>query len=180
MKNIIKAISVLFILVQFNSYAIEMNLQTHVTDQSGSNGFSVGITDSFFKQKAFNWSISYNSISDVSVDWNEDSVSFSLDTIDLGLSYRYYPKSYNAFIKSLIFEFEGGVGIALTENKFNWPELEEETFFSEQGDINPFVSFAIHKKFNKEASMEIGMKYYTSYSEFGSIGSAYIGFSYSF
>lgn len=167
-------------MIHFNSYAIEPTLQLHKVDQDNAYGFSVGVTDDLFNKKEFNWAISYNRIEDFTVTWNEDEIDFSLDTIDLMLSYRYYPKSYNAFVKSLIFEFQAGVGVALTENKFEWPELSEEKYFSEQGDINGVFSFLVHKKFSKEMAIQIGLKHYPDYSEFGDVSSIYIGFSYQF
>ena len=169
-----------FFMIHFNSYAIEPTLQLHKVDQDNAYGFSVGVTDDLFNKKEFNWAISYNRIEDFTVTWNEDEIDFSLDTIDLMLSYRYYPKSYNAFVKSLIFEFQAGVGVALTENKFEWPELSEEKYFSEQGDINGVFSFLVHKKFSKEMAIQIGLKHYPDYSEFGDVSSIYIGFSYQF
>jgi len=173
-------ISVFFVFMSLNSQAIETSFQLHKADQSGAYGVSLGLGDNFFKQKEFNWSVTYNRLEDINVTWNEDDIAFSLDTVDLMLSYRYYPKSYNKFLKSLIFEFQAGVGVALTENKFLWPELEEEKFFSEQGDVNGVVAFVVHKKFTKEMSMNIGVKRYPGYSDFGDISSIYLGFSYQF
>jgi len=173
-------LATIFFMNHQNSYAIEPSIQIHKADQSGAYGLSLGISDNFFKQQAFNWSVSYNRLEDINVTWNDDDIDFSLDTIDLMLSYRYYPKSYNTFIKSLIFEFQAGVGIALTENKFLWPELEEEKFYSEQGDVNGVVAFLVHKNFTKQVSMHIGIKHYPDYSSFGDISSVYLGFSYQF
>jgi len=172
-------ISVLM-LVSANSYAIEPLIHIHKADQEGTYGVSLGLSDSFFKQKEFNWSVSYNRLQDVNVTWNGDDIDFSLDTIDLMLSYRYQPKSYSTFIKSLMFEFQAGVGVSLTENKFVWPALNEEKFFSEQGDINGVVAFLVHKKFTNQVSMQLGVKHYPDYSEFGNVSSIFVGFSYRF
>jgi len=173
-------LSVIFFMVHQSSYAIEPSIQIHKGDQSGAYGVSLGISDNFFKQKEFNWAISYNRLEDINVTWDGDDIDFSLDTVDFMLSYRYYPKSYNTFIKSLIFEFQAGVGVALTENKFLWPELEEEKFYSEQGDVNAVLAFLVHKNFTKQVSMHIGVKHYPDYSEFGDISSIFLGFSYRF
>ena len=166
--------------MHLNTFALEPSIQIHKADQSGAYGVSVGLSDKFFNKKEFNWAISYNRLQDINVTWNNDDINFSLDTIDLMLSYRYYPKSYNSFIKSLIFEFQAGVGVALTENKFLWPALEEEKFFSEQGDVNGALAFLVHKNFTKDLSMQIGLKRYPDYSAFGDISSVFLGFSYRF
>lgn len=172
--------SALLLIVTFQSTALETSLQLHKADQSGAYGISLGVGDNFFNQQEFNWAISYNRLQDINVTWDSEDIDFSLDTIDFMLSYRYYPKSYNAFIKSLIFEFQAGVGVALTENKFLWPALEEEKFYSEQGDVNGVLAFLVHKKLTKEVSMQLGVKHYPDYSEFGDISSLYLGFSYQF
>lgn len=167
-------------MTHINSYAIETSIELHKADQSGAHGVSVGIGDNFFNQREFNWAVSYNRLEDVNITWNDDDINFSLDTIDLMLSYRYYPKSYNSFVKSLIVEFQVGAGVALTENKFIWPELDEEKLFSEQGDVNGVLGFKIHKKLTKQMSMHIGVKRYLDYSEFSDISSVFLGFSYRF
>lgn len=175
-----KFIAVVLFMAHMNSYAIETSMQLHKADQSGAYGISLGIGDNFFNQREFNWAVSYNRLEDVNITWNDDDINFSLDTVDLMLSYRYYPKSYNHFIKSLIVEFQAGVGVALTESKFIWPNLNEEKIFSEQGDINGVVAFMVHKKFTKQVSMHIGLKHYPDYSEFGDVSSVFLGFSYQF
>jgi hypothetical protein len=173
-------IAVVLFMLPITSYAIETSIQLHKADQSGAYGFSLGVGDSFFNQREFNWSVSYNRLEDVNITWNDDDINFALDTVDLMLSYRYYPKSYNHFIKSLIVEFQAGVGVALTENKFLWPALNEEKYFSEQGDINGVFGFLVHKKLTKQVSMHIGLKHYLDYSEFGDVSSVFFGFTYQF
>ena len=170
----------LLLMTHLNSYALEPSIQLHKADQSGAYGVSLGISDNFFNQQAFNWSVSYNRLQDINVSWNDDDIAFSLDTVDFMLSYRHYPKSYNTFIKSLIFEFQAGVGVALTENKFTWPDLEVEKYYSEQGDVNGVFALLVHKKFSKQTAMHIGFKHYPSYSEFDDISSIFVGFSYKF
>lgn len=175
----VKLVTTGFLVMHLNSYAIEPSIQIHKADQS-AYGVSIGLGDNFFKQKEYNWAISYNRIEDVNINWNGDDIDFSLDTVDLMLSYRYYPKTYDRFLKSLIFEFQAGLGVTLTENKFLWPALEEEKFFSEQGDVNAVLAFLVHKNFTKEVSMHIGIKSYPSYAEFGDVSSIFLGFSYQF
>jgi len=172
--------STLLLLISFNSSALETSIQLHKADQSGAYGVSVGIGDNFFNQREFNWSVSYNHLEDVNITWNDDDINFALDTVDLMLSYRYYPKSYNTFIKSLIVEFQAGLGVVITENEFLWSNLNEQKYFSEQGDVNGVLGFIVHKKMTKQIAMQIGIKHYPDYSEFGDISSIYLGFTYNF
>ncbi len=172
--------STLLMFLAFQSSAIETSMQLHKVDQSGANGFSIGVGDSFFKQREFNWSISYNRVEDINITWDEEDVNFALNTVDLMLSYRYSPKSYNHFVKSLTVELQAGVGVAVTENKFIWSHLNEEKYFSQPGDVNGVVALLVHKKFSKKVSMQLGVKHYPDYSEFGDISSVYLGFSYTF
>lgn len=175
-----KIIAVFLFMVHINSYAMETSIQLHKADQSGAYGVSVGIGDNFFNQQEFNWAVSYNRLEDINITWNDDDINFALDTVDLMLSYRYYPKSYNHFVKSLIVEFQVGVGVTLTENKFLWPELDEVKVFSEQGDVNGVLGFTVHKKLTKQVSMQIGVKHYPDYSEFGDVSSVFMGVTYQF
>jgi len=170
--------SLALMLTSYQTSALETNLQLHKADQSGAFGYSLGVGDSFFKQKAFNWAVSYNRLADVNIFWNNEEINFDIDTLDASLTYRYSPKSYNSFIKSLTFELHAGAGVTLTENKFTWPELDQEKYFSEQGDINPVVGFTIYKKFAKQFSLNLGVKHYPSYSEFGDVSSLFLGITY--
>lgn len=172
---------VLFLSVQLKSYALESSVELHKGSDSGTYGFSLGVTDSFFKQKAFNWRVSYNRLNDVAVDWNAQDVDFSIDTVDLMLTYRYSPHSYNKFINKLTLEFQGGAAVTLTENKFVFPDLANfKKVFSEQGDVNAVLGFLVNYKTSTSTSVHVGMKYYPDYSEFGSVTSAFIGFNYHF
>lgn len=164
----------------FQTQAVETSIQAHKVDQDKSYGYTLALGGSFFSQRAFNWQVAYNRLEDVKITWNEDDIDFSLDTVDLALSYRYYPTTYDKFIRSFNVEFQVGAGIALTETKFDWPELQEEKYFSEQGDINPFLSVLVHKEISKNTSMHLGIKHYPSYSEFDDISSVFIGFTYQF
>jgi hypothetical protein len=175
-----KLIAMVLFMVHINSYAIETSMQLHKADQPGAYGVSLGIGDNFFNQREFNWAVSYNRLEDVNITWNDDDINFDLDTVDLMLSYRYYPTSYNRFVKNLIVEFQAGVGVVITENKFVWSALNEEKYFSEQGDINGVFAFMVHKKMTKQVAMHIGLKHYPDYSEFGDISSVFLGFTYTF
>lgn len=180
MRWLTKVCALLLAMVNMQGHAVETSVQLHKVDQDGSYGYSFAIGDDFFNKPEFNWQIAYSRVEDANIQWNDDDIDFSLDTIDLALSYRYFPKSYNKFINSLSFEFQVGAGIVLTENKFTWPDLQEEKFFSEQGDINPFIAVAIHKELSRKTSMHIGLKHYPSYSEFDDVSSIFIGFTYNF
>ena len=171
----------LFLGVQLSSYALESTVELHKGSDSATYGFSLGVTDSFFKQKAFNWRVSYNRLNDVAVDWNAQNVDFSIDTVDLLLTYRYSPRSYNKFINKLTLEFQGGAAVTLTENKFVFPNLANfEKVFSEQGDVNVALGFLVNYKTSTATSVHVGMKYYPDYSEFGAVTSAFVGFNYHF
>ena len=75
-------------------------------------------------------------------------------------------------------EYEVGAAVALTENKFTWPELNEEKFFSEQGDINGFLAISGHYKVSSNVSATLGVKHYPKMSEFGSISSVFLGIKF--
>jgi len=178
--RVAQILSAFLVLINFQIQAVETSLQVHKVDQDKSYGYTLAVGGNFFDQEAINWQVAYNRLGDVNITWNNDEIDFSLDTVELALSYRYRPSSYDKFIRSLSVEFQLGAGIALTETKFEWPELEEEKFFSEQGDINPFLSVLLHKEISKNTSIHIGIKSYPSYSEFDDLSSVFIGFNYKF
>jgi hypothetical protein len=190
LPNIAKVLSVFIVMLASNSHALESSVQLHKVDQDKSYGYSLSIGDEFFNQKAFNWQVSYNrfekvAISDLdetSVVWDKAGFDFTLQTVDLSLGYRYYPKSYNKFISSLMLEFQLGASINLSENKLiPDPDLKlDDVYFAEQGDINPVMSISLQKSFTKNSAMHIGVKHYPSYSDFGSISTVFIGFNYRF
>lgn len=183
-----KLLAIVLFMVHVNSYAIETSVQVHKVDQSGAYGVSLGLGDNFFNQREYNWAVSYNHFEDIKVNnlddqslvWDDSDNNFPLDTLDLMLSYRYYPKSYNNFVKSLIVEFQAGAGVTLTENKFTFPSNPTEVVFSEQGDVNFALGLIVHKKLTKEVSMQVGVKHYPDYSEFGGVSSIFFGFTYQF
>ena len=178
--NVIKSLYVSLFLISTAAQALEGGGELHKTDHEGGYGYSFSVGDSFSNQSPFNWQVSYNRVQNVAINWNKSDIDFSLDTLDLGLSYRYSFQSYDKFVKSLFVEFKAGLGIAITENKFEWPELNENKYFSEQGDVNPFLAASLHKKLTKNTSMQIGVKYYPNYSEFDSLATLYIGINYRF
>jgi hypothetical protein len=172
------------------SYALESSVQLHKVDQDKSFGYSLSIGDEFFNQKAFNWQVSYNRLENIVISdldetsdaWNKAGFDFTIQTVDLSLGYRYYPKSYDKFMSSLMVEFQFGAAINLNDHKLVFrPDFDrDDIYFAEQGDINPVMSISLQKSFTKNSAMHIGFKYYPSYSDFGSISTLYIGFNYRF
>ena len=174
----------------WESYAIESSVQLHKVDQDKSFGYSLSIGDEFFKQKAFNWQVSYNRLENVSVEdldkisdaWDKADFDFAMQTIDLSLSYRYYPKSYDKFINSFMFEVQLGAAVNLSDHKLVFrPEFDrDDIYFAEQGDINPVIALSIQKSFTKNSAMHLGVKHYPNFSDFGSISTIFVGFNYRF
>ncbi len=187
---IAQVLCVFFVMLASKSHALESSVQLHKVDQDKSYGYSLSIGDEFFNQKAFNWQVSYNRFEKVKISdldetsevWDDAGFDFTLQTIDLSLGYRYYPKSYDKFISSLMLEFQLGASINLSENKLiPDPALKlDDVYFAEQGDINPVMSISLQKSFTKNSAMHIGFKHYPSYSDFGSISTVFIGFNYRF
>ena len=79
-----------------NSHALESSVQLHKVDQDKSFGYSLSIGDEFFKQKAFNWQVSYNrfenvEISDldkISVVWDSAGFDFTIQTFSQSTDIR--------------------------------------------------------------------------------------------
>ncbi len=181
-RKIIATCLLLLNLVAVNSHALETSVELHKVLDAGTYGYSLGVTDKFFKQKAFNWKISYNKLDDVNAAWNGKDWDMSVDTIDAMLTYRYFPRSYNRIINKLTFEFQAGAAVSLTEGRLIFPEEDQldDIILSEKGDVNAVVSFLVHYKISKQTSMNIGFKHYPSYSEYGDVSSFFIGFNYHF
>jgi hypothetical protein len=189
-QNIAKILCLVLTMLHSTSYALESSIQAHKVDQDESFGYSLSIGDEFFNQKAFNWQVNYTHLEHVAISdldkisgaWDEADFDFSLDNIDLMIGYRYYPKSYNKFIKTLMFEFQVGGTVNLNDHKLVFrPDFDrDDIYFAEQGDINPVVAISIQKSFTKNSAIHIGIKHYPSYSDFGSISTLFIGFNYRF
>ncbi|WP_019027473.1 hypothetical protein [Colwellia piezophila] len=173
-----------------NADALESSIQLHKVDQDSSFGYSLVIGDEFFKQKAFIWQVSYNRLENVAISdldktsdaWDKADFDFALQTVELSLGYRYYPKSYDKFISSFMVEFQVGAAVNLSEHKLVFrPDFDrDDIYFAEQGDINPVLSVILQKSFTKNSAMHIGVKHYPNYSDFGSISTLFIGFNYRF
>ena len=167
--QLIAQILCFFIVVsQGKAYALESSVQLNKVDQDKSFGYSLSIGDEFFKQKAFNWQVSYNQLENVAISdldkisqkWADAGFDFSLQTVDLSLGYRYYPRSYDKFISSLMLEFQLGASVNLSDHKLiPDPTLNVgDRYFANQGDINPVLSISLQKSFTKNSAMHIGIK----------------------
>jgi hypothetical protein len=186
----IQLVCVLCFSISTKSQAIESSIKLHKVDQDKSVGFSLSIGDEFFNEKAFNWQVSYNRLTEVSINdlddtseaWAQADFDFTIQTIDFSLAYRYYPKSYNKIINTLMLEFQLGAAVNLSEHKFIFrPNFDrDDIYFAEQGDINPVLAISLQKNFTKKTAINIGIRHYPSYSDFGSISSIFIGFNYRF
>lgn len=172
------------------SYAIESNVQLHTVNRDQSYGYSLSIGDEFFNQKAFNWQVSYNRYENVSINdldevsgiWDEADFDFALQTIDASLGYRYYPRSYDKFISSLMLEFQLGASVNLSDHKLVFrPDIDrDDIYYAKRGDINPVMALSLQKSFTKNSAVQLGFKYYPSFSDFGSVSTLFVGFNYRF
>lgn len=173
-----------------NVYAMETSLQLHKVGQEKSYGYSLSVGDEFFNQKAFIWNINYNrfenvrisDLDDISEEWDDADLDFRIQTLDLSLGYRYYPRSYNKLTNSIMLEFQLGASVNLSDHKLVFPDdlMVDDIYFADRGDINPVMSVSIQKSFTKKFAMQLGFKHYPSFSEFGSFSSFYLGFNYRF
>lgn len=162
------------------SQAVEAGLQFHKGEESGSVGYHFSVADRFSRKSPYGWQVSYNHLSELGITWNETELFFDSNTIEVMGTYSYEPRSYNKFLKRLVFEFQGGASIQLTENKFIWEDLELERTFSEKGDISGVLAFITHYKITNKAKFHVGAKFYPKFSEFDSVGTVFAGFTYQF
>ncbi|WP_206485618.1 hypothetical protein [Thalassotalea sp. G2M2-11] len=166
--------------MSFSINAIETSFSFHQGDDSNTQGFSFAVSDKFSKASNFYWNLGYSYLDDVKISWNNSDLYFKVDTVDAVASYRYQPKSYNKIMKKVTFEYLAGVSFALTENKFVWPELDEEKYFSKSNDVNALFGFNVHYELSKQTALHLGFKYQPSFSQFDDITSFNLGFSYRF
>ena len=162
--------------------ALEVGGALHKGSDSGMIGLSAHVTDAFQKGSPFHWSASYNYINGIGVNWNDKSRDFNTSTIDATFLYRHRIKSYSKFMQKVSIDFQAGLSINLTENKFKWPDALdlEEQHFSDRGDVNPVIAISANYKFDPNKSMHIGVKHLPSFSDFKSISTVYVGFTYRF
>lgn len=190
MQRLFKIFCFLCILLSANAFALESSIQLHKVGQEKSYGYSLSLADEFLNQKAFIWQFTYNRFENVNVNdldkisgiWDEAGYDFSIQTLDVGVGYRYYPRTYDKLLNSIMLEVQVGASVNLAEHKLVFrPDFDrDDIYFAKQGDINPVFSIAIQKSFDRKSAMHIGLKHYPSFSEFGSFSSLYIGFNYRF
>jgi len=183
--NMLKKIAVILSILasasfSVNLYALELGAAIHKGDESKTTGYNLSISDDFSRKYNLHWILAYNNLDDIKVSWNEQDLFFSVDTVEALVSYQQKLRTYNSFLKDITFEYQAGLSVALTENKFTWDALGEERFFSEKGDVNAVVAFSTLYNINKNSLVELGVKYQPSFSEFGSVSSIYLGFTYKF
>lgn len=172
--------SMTVISMSFTANATDFSINVHQGDQSDVKGFSFHVADSFAKKSNFYWQLGYSNYKDLSVDWNQDNLFFDISNVEAIVSYRHKIKSYNKFINSLTVEYQVGAAVVMTENKFTWPELNEEKFFSEKGDVNPLVGVTLHYNFSRNTALVFGVRYQPEVSEFGDMSSIYLGVNHRF
>ena len=173
-------IFIVTIFFSISAQAIDANFSLHQGDESDTQGVSLMISDKFSKSGDLYWNLGYSYLDEVKVEWNNSDLFFKVDTVDAIISYRYKPKSYNQFFKLVTIETQIGATIALTENKFVWPELEQEKYFSESNDINLMLGVNVYYDTSKNTAINLGFKYQPSFSEFDDISTIYLGFTYKF
>lgn len=185
-----KLVFLLCFFIVKQGHALESSVQLHKVNQEKAYGFSLSIGDEFFNQKAFNWQVSYNhfdnvmirDLEDISEEWDKANYDFTIQTIDMSLTYRHYFRSYNKMISSLMFEAQIGASVNLGEHKLVFrPDFErDDIYFAKQGDINPVLSISLQKSLTKKSAIHFGFKHYPDYSDFGTISSLFIGYNYRF
>ena len=144
--------------------------------ENETKGYSLFISDNFSRKSNFYWRLGVSKYDDVSVEWNNSELIFPLDSAELSLSYRHQLSSRNPAKRRFSMEYQLGVASSLTENKFTWPELNEEKFFSEKGDVSGFLAISAHYKITSKISAIMGVKHYPKMFEFGSMSSVFLGF----
>jgi len=159
--------------------ALEFGGNIHQITEHETQGYSIFITDNFSRKSPFYWRLGVSRYEDLYVEWNNSNLEFPLDSAEASLSYRHQFKTRNPKIRRFSVEYQLGVAASLTENKFTWPELNEEKFFSETGDINGFLAISAHYQISSNVSASIGVKHFPKMSEFGSVSSVFFGFKFS-
>ncbi|WP_448565301.1 hypothetical protein [Thalassotalea ganghwensis] len=160
--------------------AAELGVSYLKGSDSGVNGYSFEYINSFGKKSSFYWSVGYSSMKGLPVSWNQDELTFDINQVDVKVSYRHKFRSYNQFVNKLTAEFLVGGSVMTTENKFVWPQLNEEKFFSEKGDVSAFAGIALLFEASRNTSIVFGVRLQPEVSEFDDVSSAYIGVNYRF
>lgn len=173
-------VATILVSTAFNTYAVEWGGQYLHGSDSGSDGFGISLSEKFSHKSPFSWTLGYSKLNDVVVDWNGSELTFPIETIDAYISYRFTPHSYNPAATGLSYDLFSGISVTVSENKFTWPELNEEKYFSETNDINFLMGGALRYTFTSAVSVQLGVKYYPDFSDFDDVTSMYAGFYYRF
>lgn len=155
--------------------AIEFGGTGHQGNETETQGYSLFISDNFTRKSPLYWSLGISRYDEVYVEWNNNNLKFPINSVEASLSYRHQLSSRSPTMKKFSMEYQLGVAASLTENKFNWVELNEEKFFSETGDVNGFLALSAHYKISSNISAIMGVKHFPKVSEFGSISSVFLG-----
>jgi len=177
-KTLKKTAVILAMLVSYsfsgNLYALELGAAIHQGDASKTTGFNLSISDNFSRKHNLYWTLAYNNVNDIKRTITVNNVEldkyFSVDTLEALVSHQQRLRTYDSFLKNIVFEYQAGFSFALTENKFIWNNLKQERFLSEKGDVNA----------SKNSAIKLGLKYQPSFSGFGSVSSIYLGFTHKF
>ena len=162
------------------SYALEIGGALHKGTDAGTSAISLHALNEITKGSKFKWSVSYNRLNKINVEWNNSELDFSTNTIDATILYRQKLRSYSSFFNKVSIDYQAGISFNLTDNKFYWPDLDEEKYFSNKSDINAVIALSANYELDRTKSMYIGVKHLPSFSDFNSISTVYLGFSYKF
>ncbi|MBL4630212.1 MAG: hypothetical protein JKY14_03320 [Paraglaciecola sp.] len=160
--------------------ALEIGVNGHQATEYETQGYSIFISDNFSRRSPFYWSLGFSRYDEVYVEWNDQTLKFPLNNVEVALSYQPKTSSRSPKMRRFSMEYQVGAALALTENKFTWPELGAEQFFSEKFDVNGFLAISAHYKFSSNTSASLGVKHFPKMSEFGSISSVFLGFKFNF
>ena len=160
--------------------AAEWGAQVMQGSDSGSNGYGITLSDKFSHRSPFSWTLGYSKLNDVVIEWNNNELEFPIETVDGFLSYRFTPHSYNPTATGLSYDLFAGASLTISENKSTFESPNYEKYFSETNDINLLLGAAVRYTFNRTTSMQLGLKYYPSFSEFDSVSALYLGVNYRF
>jgi len=161
------------------THALEFGVSGHQGTEYETQGYSIFIADNFSRRSPFYWSLGVSRYDEVFVEWNNRNLKFPLNNAEASLSYRHRFSSRSPSIRRINMEYQIGIATSLTDNKFIWPELNEEKYFSETGDINGFLGISAHYQVSSSISAIMGVKHFPKMSEFGSMSSVFVGFKFS-
>lgn len=163
------------------AHAGEVALQVHKGGEQKSVGYGVIYSDNIASLRNFRWGVGYSYLDQIKAQWNDEETLFKNNTLDAFAAYRYYPKTYNAFLRAFSFEIQAGASLSLTENKFTFENFpDQEVVFSEKNDINFMTAFVTQYQLSRQTQIQLGYKYYPDFSDFGSQRSIFIGVTYQF